>query len=492
MSNLINSPKAFISYSWSDPSHEQWVIDLCKRLTGDGVSIILDKWELKEGHDLNHFMEKMVKDDQVSRVLVISDKKYKEKADHRAGGVGTESQIISKKVYEEVAQEKFIPIVCELNADGKPFLPIFMEGRVYLDFSNNEAYEENYKKLLRNLFGKPEYQKPPLGVPPAFLLEDQPAATKTSYAVTKYKKRVEAIGKPPSAHTIDFFESFRSELEGHRITGLTGEDFDQVIYDSIGKMEKLRDDFMDWFSTAIDSDGDFDIHSVKDFFESLIPFMVPPPRITSYHKLQFDNYLFFLYELFLYAVSILLKRGKYSEASVLIYGPYFFKEYTNSKTVVNHCKIFNRHVQSLDEVRNNRLKSQRVTITADLIKERANGKHVSFSEIVGTDIILFHLTKLNEELYKSENPIYYRSIWFPRTSVFFSYGIEITVFDKTLSKRYFQKVAPLFKVESPEQLKELVQKASARDQEKPINISFNYEIPALSSLIDLQRLAVYE
>lgn len=49
-----------------------------------------------------------------------------EKADARKQEVGTESQIISQEVYEQVEQTKFIPIVCEFKNDGTPHLPIFL------------------------------------------------------------------------------------------------------------------------------------------------------------------------------------------------------------------------------------------------------------------------------------------------------------------------------------------------------------------------------
>src|ERR1043166_5605294 len=108
-------PKAFISYSWSSPGHRELVRTWADRLLADGIEIIIDQYDLKEGHDKFAFMEKMVTDPSVSHVLVISDKKYAEKADARQAGVGTESQIISQEVYAKVEQSKFIPIVVELN-----------------------------------------------------------------------------------------------------------------------------------------------------------------------------------------------------------------------------------------------------------------------------------------------------------------------------------------------------------------------------------------
>ena len=98
--------KLFISYSWSTPDHEQWVVDLARELRESGVDVILDKWDLKEGHDAFAFMERMVSDPDINKVAIICDRTYSEKADKRSGGVGTEAQIISPEVYAKEDQNK--------------------------------------------------------------------------------------------------------------------------------------------------------------------------------------------------------------------------------------------------------------------------------------------------------------------------------------------------------------------------------------------------
>ena len=95
-----NSIKLFISYSWTSQDHETWVLNLAKELVENGVHVVIDKWDLKEGQDSYSFMEKMVSDTEIQKVLIISDKKYADKANGRDGGVGTETQIISAEVYK--------------------------------------------------------------------------------------------------------------------------------------------------------------------------------------------------------------------------------------------------------------------------------------------------------------------------------------------------------------------------------------------------------
>lgn len=120
-------PKLFISYSWSSHVHEQAVIDLATEIRESGVDVILDKWDLKEGHDAIAFMEKMVADPDIKKVALLCDKTYAEKADGRAGGVGTETQIISPEVYKGQSQDKFVAVVLEKRkaTAGNPICPSF-------------------------------------------------------------------------------------------------------------------------------------------------------------------------------------------------------------------------------------------------------------------------------------------------------------------------------------------------------------------------------
>lgn len=170
-SKELKQPKAFILYSWSSPEHENWVLNLAEMLRGDGVDVILDKWDLGVGHDKYVFMERMVTDKNVSKVIIISDKLYKEKADGRKGGVGAESQIISQEIYESVSQDKFIPVVVEYDDTLMPCLPLFLRNRMFIDLSPSANFSKNYSRLLRSLFDLPLHFKPALGTPPKHIVD---------------------------------------------------------------------------------------------------------------------------------------------------------------------------------------------------------------------------------------------------------------------------------------------------------------------------------
>lgn len=146
-----------MSYSWTTPEHGEWVLNLATELRQDGVDVILDKWDLKDGHDKYSFMERMVSDQTVRKVILVCDKAYAEKADARRGGVGTETQIISKEIYDKVDQEKFVAVITERDENGNAYVPTYYKARKYIDLCNDDQYVKNYEQLLRWIFGKPFY-----------------------------------------------------------------------------------------------------------------------------------------------------------------------------------------------------------------------------------------------------------------------------------------------------------------------------------------------
>ena len=135
-------PKVFISYSWSSPEYQERIIKIVDALRESGIETVFDKYNLKEGADLNVFMEKIVNDPSITKVLIFCDKQYTEKANNRKGGAGTETLIISPEVYNDAdpagENKKFIPIIMEKNIEtGKPYVPTYMASRKYFDFTNS-------------------------------------------------------------------------------------------------------------------------------------------------------------------------------------------------------------------------------------------------------------------------------------------------------------------------------------------------------------------
>src|SRR4051794_26801720 len=127
-----SAPRLFVSYSWTSAQHAEWVLQLATELRESGVDVVLDKWDLKEGHDAHAFMESMVTDSSIAKVSLICDKAYADKADGRSGGVGTEAQIISSEIYEKTTQDKFVAVVADKDDKGTPYVPAYYRSRIYI------------------------------------------------------------------------------------------------------------------------------------------------------------------------------------------------------------------------------------------------------------------------------------------------------------------------------------------------------------------------
>ena len=116
-------------------------------------------------------MGKMVTDSEISKVAIVCDEVYAAKSDGRAGGVGAETQIISREVCENQEQDKFVAVVSEKDEQGEAYLPAYYKSRIYIDLSEPDNYTENFEKLLRWVYGKPLYRRPEIGKRPSFLYE---------------------------------------------------------------------------------------------------------------------------------------------------------------------------------------------------------------------------------------------------------------------------------------------------------------------------------
>jgi hypothetical protein len=102
---MPSHPTVFISYSWDDEVHKEWVRQLAARLRADGVDAPLDRWHAVPGDQLPEFIEREIRDNDY--VLIICTPKYKDKSDKRIGGVGYEGDIMTGEVFTKQNHRKF-------------------------------------------------------------------------------------------------------------------------------------------------------------------------------------------------------------------------------------------------------------------------------------------------------------------------------------------------------------------------------------------------
>jgi hypothetical protein len=149
--------------------------------------------------------------------------------------------------------------------------------------------------------------------------------------------------------------------------------------------------------------------------------------------------------------------------------------------------MFNQYVATLEERRKTRLQLRRVSVTADVIKARAEGSGVRFDRLVEADLLLHYLTLL---LPPKDTDFWQGEIWFPRLSPFASDLEGIPVLQRLVSRRYFERVKVLFGVATPQELRERIQQALEREAAYRQGVNtFSYEIVPLIKAIPVDRLA---
>lgn len=443
-----SSPKVFISYSWTSPEYQARVRGWAERLIADGIDVVFDLYDLKEGDDKFAFMERIVTDDTVSHVLAFCDKEYAEKADARKAGVGTESQIISKEIYERVTETKVIPVACELDEKGAPYLPAFFRSRIFVDFSSLEAENNNWEQLVRRLYGQPLYQRPSIGRAPAYITED--AALPLTVARLKYSTLQQAVHRQHPAvpaYRSDFLDACFEFADALRVReapdGITFRD--KIIADC-GTLRQVRNAILDWvLLEAVATPQEEFAQTLVETLERLCELKSRPPDVKSWNEVWFEAHSIFVYETFLYAVAGLLKSAAYETLHEILSAHYLLPEtaqYGEGKFKKFDCfRGYSTVLQDMSTDDGRRYLSPE----AELIRRQADRTDIPFSAVMEAEAIVLLMSFLTPETY-----------WYPGTILYVPSMAPLPFFVRATRRKDFRKLAAITGTSDVEQIREAV------------------------------------
>lgn len=438
------TPTVFVSYSWTSPSHENWVTSLAERLMSDGIEVKFDKWDLKEGQDKYSFMESMAKSNNIDKVLMILDKAYAEKANDRKGGVGTETQIISPQVYENISQEKFIPIVRERDENGKEYIPNYLASRIYIDLSFDEHFEDNYEKLIRNIFARPANVKPSLGKAPSYIFEANKVSFKTTSTLKSFESNIDKHPKRVNSYIQDFLNNYFDNLKEFAVT-VSGSDYvslGKATIESINSYTPLRNELISFFSILLKSHITYDYDLIQKFLERLFTLTYPNEHRGSWYDNEFDIYRFIIHETFIYLAAISLKTESYDFLADLFYSSYFINDSRGATPTASKADTFYKYIHSIDAYYKQTYSKNLVSCMADIIINRIPDT-MTKDDIIDADLICHHILQLNNMK------------WFPITYIYKDRPKPL-VFIRLESKRHFEKTKAIFNVNTIQELKDLI------------------------------------
>jgi len=467
------TPKVFISYSWSSPGHQALIRGWAEQLSGDGIDVVMDIYDLKEGQDKYAFMERMVTDPTVSHVVIFSDKVYAEKADARKAGVGTESQIISKEVYDKVGQSKFIPIACEFSDQGEPYLPIFLKSRIWIDFSSPEAVNQNWERLLRAIYGRPVFEKPALGKPPAYILSD--SKIPPSPAISKFNALRQAILQGSTGVSVfrrQFLEACLTYADSLRVRATPQEEtFAQKVLDDCTKLKLVRDHIIDWVLLESEAlPGDAFNNALLNFLEHLAGLKDRPAELGSWNNSWFEAHALFVYETFLYIIAALLKTQSYSTLHEVFTSQYLLPEPVGGQETFFRYESFHATSRLLEEVLapGKRLKSA----AAELIRKHADRLDLPFKAVMESDLLAFLMALIRPDGW-----------WFPQTLYYALYNYQFPFFLRAAQHKHFKNLVKITGITSAEELKK-----TALDGYKRLDVIHWYDFNPGRSLWELLNM----
>ena len=471
-------PKIFISYSWSS---KDLVLMLANRLMTHGVDVVLDEWDLKAGQDKNAFMERSVNDPSIDKVLIICDKQYTEKANNRKKGVGSETTIISEKIYGDSEQEKFIPIIIEHDENGNPYMPTYIKSRIYFDLSDENTFEDGYNRLLRNIYEKPLIKKPKLGTKPEWLEEDKI----NFFPVQDLIKQIKGASNKNKQEILvqKFVSQYIEDMKQYHGKGTMTA---KQVFDTFIETKAIRDVFLDFLDVLIETDLDIGNELCTIFeqlYNTLIYAKTYNPNATSSNEYEFDVFKCHIWELFICTIVFLRHYNKYEILNKLLTNTYFIRKNGLDESTIptNYSRFMHRSRAIEAEYKLTTEKSSKFTLMGDVLCHEREKRPIYTGETISqADLFLYQIFNA---LNLTVNG-YYDDYWFPTCYI---YAPESnTDWTKLKSRTHCEKMFALFGVSSIDELKVSVSKC-LRDPSMKYNGSFDVA-PAILSYISLDEI----
>lgn len=440
----IDVPKIFISYSWSSPEHEEWVLELAENLIKDGIDIALDKWELREGDDPIIFMESMVNDPTITKIIMIIDGKYTDRANQRHGGVGTESTILSQELYSKRDKNKIVAVIAEPDAPK----PTFYAGRLHVDLSNPERYAEEYEKLVRWAYDKYKYEKPKiLGSAPSFIVtEEEQVALFTN---TQYRMAIDALekGKNNASSLIkQYLDKLRSELPKFSLSQ-EDSDIEEAFKQKLEHFQPHLHEFKKIVDAVCIHSNDPKIFKhFRSFLESLLNFLTIIPNQRSRLTADLELFSFFNYLFFLSLVTILIKNEEFNELKEILDELYMLPENFNDRHLLDKKYMsFSVFCPREYDFIERKLKPKYYSALGDLVKDYSDNQVITFEEVCEADAFLY----IKSLAYGIQSNDFYQKVWWPHVSFYIAKDRyrALKVFVKSERSSYFDEIKKVLNVE---------------------------------------------
>ena len=151
----------------------------------------------------------------------------------------------------------------------------------------------------------------------------------------------------------------------------------------------------------------------------------------------------------MYALAVLLKHDRIEQANYLLQQQYYLPGNSDyGRDVMVSFIVFREYMRSVEH-RNKRLGLRRLSLRADLLKERCAGTGIDFRYLLQADFVAF----IRAEVEAQDK----HTRWWPETLLYLGhFNSPFEIFARSVSKAYFNKSKVLLSIETPKDLEPLL------------------------------------
>lgn len=234
----------------------------------------------------------------------------------------------------------------------------------------------------------------------------------------------------------DFVTNLISDVEATRPDFSMHADYDDAIVNQIANGLPLTYRFADASLVAAKAQNADALRTLYCSFGGILKlYDVPDGFSGTFHREDFDGFKFLGYEMFVCLTASILRYDLWALLGELLDEDLFIEKASGSR-YLSFVRV-NSFVRTIDEIRNSRLKLQRVSVMADMLKDRYINSElsdlISHKEFVEADYFLFMRTVCHE---KELNV----NVWSPRASLWLDNPPSYVV--RAESIRFLKRMLP--------------------------------------------------
>lgn len=258
-------------------------------------------------------------------------------------------------------------------------------------------------------------------------------------SIPDLKQAIPDAGQPLGVIYSEYLETLLADLEQTKPDFSKFDEYDDAIVDQIENGVPITCRFIEAALLA-SKYGNFDgVQALYDFFgKALRTYDLPDGFSGTFRRTDFDGFKFIVYEMFVSLIASLIRNNRWDMLGNILAEDLFVEKKHDDSNYVSFERV-SAYVGSLDELRNRRLKKNRISLMGDIIKERFTNSELSqllsHKEFLEADYFLFMRTVCH-----IEDVQYLRGVWCPRACVWLERAPSYII--KAESKRFLAAMLP--------------------------------------------------